>query len=103
MKIELVGLIELVQFRIDAPPKQRCNKFRHISPSYIKYCQNKELCEYHKRAFAWERAVDYEAVCRTGLRKVVSMARLSDGMAESRKETIRIQEMRGEERNRADH
>ena len=51
-----------------------------------------------------ERAVDYEAGCRTGLSKVVSMARLSDAVTESRKEdSIRIQEMRGEERNRADH
>jgi hypothetical protein len=43
------------------------------------------------------------AVCLTGLRKLVSMTRISDAMTESRKESIRIQEMRGEERNRANH
>lgn len=71
---------------------------------FMKHFKNKKLCEHEKRVFSWERAVEMIMKQYVAQGSARLSARISDAMTESSKEeSIRIQETRGEERNKADH
>jgi hypothetical protein len=52
----------------------------------MKYCKNKELCEYEKRVFSWERAVEMITKQYVAQGSARLSARISHAMTESSKE-----------------